>query len=89
MSKRKVEVFTAGCPLCEETVRMVRELVCECCELEIIDLNKGCRSCLGKASSYGIHHVPAVVVDGKLVEGSSEQKPITREALIAAGIGQC
>ncbi len=88
MSNRKVEVFTAGCPLCEETVRMVREMVCECCDLEIIDLNKGCRSCLDKASAYGVHQVPAVVVDGKLVGGNG-QKPITREALSAAGIGQC
>jgi glutaredoxin len=88
MSNRKVEVFTAGCPLCEDAVRMVRELVCECCDLEIIDLNKGCRSCLNRASAYGIHHVPAVVVNGKLV-GGSVQQPITREALVAAGIGQC
>jgi hypothetical protein len=26
--KRKIEVFTAGCPLCDETVKLVRELAC-------------------------------------------------------------
>lgn len=28
MTKRLVEVFTAGCPLCDETVKLVRELIC-------------------------------------------------------------
>jgi hypothetical protein len=32
-AKREVEVFTAGCPLCEETVNLVKSLACPNCEL--------------------------------------------------------
>jgi len=28
LRKRKVEVFIAGCPLCDETVKLVNELAC-------------------------------------------------------------
>jgi len=90
MAKRQIEVFTAGCPLCDEAVKLVKELACENCEVQIYDLNKGCTTneCREKAVTYGIHRVPAVVVDGKLVDCCGNQKPVSRETLIAAGIGQ-
>lgn len=66
-------------------------LACDNCDVKIYDLNKGCATneCREKAAKYGIHRVPAVVVDGKLVECCENQKPVSREALVAAGIGQC
>ena len=64
MSKRLVEVFTAGCPLCDETVKLVRELACSNCEVQVYDLREGyaTNSCRERATQYGIHRVPAVVV---------------------------
>lgn len=90
MAKRIVEVFTAGCPLCDETVKLVRELACSNCEVQVYDLREGCTTneCREKANQYGINRVPAVVVDGKLAEFCSHQQPVSREALIAVGIGQ-
>ena len=90
MAKRLVEVFTAGCPLCDETVKLVRELACDNCEVQVYDLREGCatNSCREKAAEYGIHRLPAVVVEGQLAECCSDQQPVSREALIAAGIGQ-
>lgn len=90
MTKRLVEVFTAGCPLCDETVKLVRELACENCEVQIYDLREGCTTneCREKAVQYGIHRVPAVVVDGNLTDCCQNQQPVSREALVAAGIGQ-
>ncbi len=90
MAKHIVEVFTAGCPLCDETVKLVRNLACENCDVQIYDLREGCASneCREKATRYGIHRVPAVVVDGKLAECCQNQQPVTREALVLAGIGQ-
>ncbi|AFZ33504.1 MULTISPECIES: thioredoxin family protein [Cyanophyceae] len=90
MTKRLVEVFTAGCPLCDETVKLVQSLACESCEIQVWDLREGCSThkCREKANQYGIHRVPAVVVNGKLTECCQNQQPISREALIAAGIGQ-
>ena len=89
MSKRRVEVFTAGCPLCDATVKLVQELADQNCEVQIYDLRQGCATneCRKKANQYGIHRVPAVVVDGKLAQCCSSQQSISREALIATGIG--
>jgi hypothetical protein len=90
MAKRFVEVFTAGCPLCDETVKLVRSLACETCEIQVWDLREGGATPEGleKANQYGIHRVPAVVVNGKLAECCQNQQPISRDALVAAGIGQ-
>lgn len=41
MSKRKIEVFTAGCPVCDEAVKMVKSAACQSCEVVVYDLNKG------------------------------------------------
>lgn len=90
MSKRIVEVFTAGCPLCDETVKLVRELACSNCDVQVWDLRTGCATdeCREKATQYGIHRVPAVVVNGQLAECCQNQQSISKAQLIAAGIGQ-
>ena len=89
MSKRKVEVFTSGCHLCEETVSLVKELACPSCEVEVYDISEPCESkeCIDKAKAYGITSVPTVVVDGKIADCCKRGKP-DRKALLAAGIGQ-
>lgn len=87
MAKRIVEVFTAGCPLCDEAVKLVKELACSNCEVQVYDLH-ATNEFREKASGYGIYRVPAVVVDGKLAECCSNQQPFSREVLMAAGIGQ-
>lgn len=90
MAKPLVEVFTAGCPLCDDTVKLVRELACDNCEVLIYDLHQGCATneCREKAVEYGIHRIPSIVVNGKLAECCQNQQPVSREMLIAAGIGQ-
>ncbi|ASC69903.1 hypothetical protein XM38_008330 [Halomicronema hongdechloris C2206] len=64
MSNRIVEVFTAGCPLCDETVKLVRALACSNCDVQIWDLCTASAPDEGieKAAQYGIHRVPSVVV---------------------------
>jgi glutaredoxin len=81
--KRKVEVFTAGCPLCDETVRLIRELSCPDCEVAVYDLRE---SGIERAREHGVNSVPTVVVDGKVLDCCKRGKP-TREDLKAAGIG--
>lgn len=41
--KRRVEVFTSGCPLCKGAVRLVTALACPSCEVRVYDLREGCR----------------------------------------------
>ena len=38
-AKRKIEAFTAGCPVCEQTVELVKRIVCESCDVTILDLH--------------------------------------------------
>lgn len=89
MSKRKVEVFTAGCPLCEDAVKLVKSAACPDCEVVVYDLNKGCSTneCREKAKAYEVKRVPAVAVNGRLLD-CCKQGPVTAEALKAAGVGQ-
>jgi glutaredoxin 3 len=84
MAKRQVEVFSAGCPVCEPVVQLVREMACPDCEVTIHDLRQ---SGAEKAAEYGITTVPAVVVDGNLASCCQNRGP-NREDLAAAGIGQ-
>ncbi len=88
-NKRKVEVFTAGCPVCDKTVELVKSLACPSCEVIVYDVNKGCATgeCRHKAAEYGIERMPAVVVDGRLLE-CCKTEPINAASLLAAGIGQ-
>lgn len=81
--KRKVEVFTGGCPFCEETVKLVKELSCPSCDVTVYNLKK---NGMDKAREYGINSVPTVVVDGKIMDCCTRKKP-TKDTLKAAGIG--
>ena len=90
MSKRKVEVFTEGCPNCEPTVELVNSLACDNCDVTIYDVKKGCETnaCRDLAKQYGVTQYPAVAVNGKLLDCCTNGVGPSRESLIAAGIGQ-
>lgn len=83
--KRKVEVFTAGCPVCQGVVDMVKDLVCENCEVTFYNLNEN--EGMAEVKAYGITAVPAVAINGALLE-CCKRRPITKEDLQAAGLGQ-
>ena len=89
MAKRRVEVFTAGCPVCEDAVKKVKEAACPNCEVVIYDLNSGCENneCREKAKQYGVTRVPAVAVDGRLLDCCSKGG-IDVKQLKAAGVGR-
>ncbi|MEX2556484.1 MAG: thioredoxin family protein [Actinomycetota bacterium] len=83
MSKRQVEVFTAGCPVCEPAVQIVNELACPDCEVTVYNLLE---SGSDRAESYGIRTLPTVVVNGSVVSCCENRGP-DRDELAAAGIG--
>ena len=88
MAKRKIEVFTAGCPVCEPAIELVKQTACSSCDVIVYDLNKGCATdeCRQKAKQYGISRVTAVVVDGKLLD-CCKTGSISENTLRAAGVG--
>lgn len=86
--KRKIEIFTANCPICDPVVKMVNELSCGNCEVTVYDMIEQCedKTCLNKAKEYGIARIPAVAIDGKLLN-CCEAGAITKDELIRAGVG--
>ncbi|MHC4133869.1 MAG: thioredoxin family protein [Planctomycetota bacterium] len=82
--KRQIEIFTAGCAVCDEAVTLVRSIVCPSCEIEILDMHEA--AVADKAKQYGIRSVPAVVVDGQLADCCAGRGP-DEASLRAAGIG--
>lgn len=84
MAKRKVEVFSAGCSVCDDTVKMVKSIACPSCEVTVLNMKDP--GVAKRAQALGISSVPAVVVDGKVAACCANRGP--REAdLRAAGIG--
>jgi hypothetical protein len=83
-AKRKVEIFSAGCAACDETVAMVKRIACPSCEIEILDMHDS--TAAAKARSYGVRNVPAVAVDGRLAACCTGGGP-DESSLRAAGIG--
>lgn len=65
MTKRKIEVFSAGCPLCQETLTLVKEAVAEC-GCEVIERRCSETECCAEAKAYDIQAMPTVVVDGRI-----------------------
>lgn len=84
-AKRKIEVFSAGCSVCRETIEMVKRNACESCEVTILDMND--TSIAGRAKQLGVQSVPAVVIDGKLAGCCAGRGP-DEATLKAAGLGQ-
>ncbi len=83
--RRQVEVFTAGCPLCEEAVALVKGLACPSCEVVVHDLRAGGEA-VSRARRFGVNAVPAVVVDGRLAECCTRSS-VSEEVLREAGVG--
>ncbi len=83
--KRKVEVFSAGCPVCEDTVKLVNTLACESCDITVLDTKKP--EVAEKAKTLGIRSVPAITIDGKLADCCAGRGP-DEAALKAAGLGK-
>ena len=88
MAKRKIEIFTSGCPLCEPVVELVKKTACSACDVVVYDLNAGCSTneCREKAKRYGITRVPAVVVNGKLLD-CCKTGSVSEQSLRNAGVG--
>jgi len=85
MATRKIEIFSAGCPACEETVALVNRIACASCNITILDMKDP--KVASRAKSLGIRSVPAVVIDRKLARCCAGCGP-DEATLKTAGIGQ-
>lgn len=83
--KRKIEVFSAGCPTCQETIKLVNRVACPSCEIIVLDMNHP--NVASQAKNLGIRSVPAVVISDKLADCCSGHGP-DKTTLRASGLGQ-
>lgn len=83
-AKRKIEVFSAGCPACADTIELVNRLACPSCEVSVLDMKQA--DVARRAKELGIRSVPAVVIDGKVADCCAGRAP-NETTLRAAGVG--
>ena len=78
---KKIEVFSAGCSTCKETIEMVKRLAGKH-EVVVHDMHK--QEVASRAKAYGVRSVPAVVIDGKLASccaGRGPEEQVLKSAL--------
>ena len=83
--KRRIEIFTAGCPACDDTVAMINQMVCPCCDVSILDMHE--KEVASRARALGIRSLPAVAVDGQLADCCIGRGP-DEGSVRAMGVGQ-
>jgi len=84
-AKRKVEVFSAGCPACRTAIDLVNRLACPSCEVTILDMHD--INVAKRARDLGVRAVPAVAINGQLASCCTGSG-VEEQTLRAAGLGQ-
>lgn len=84
-AKRKVEIFSAGCPVCQETIDLVTRLACGSCDVSVLDMQQS--KVAQRAQQLGIRSLPAVAINGALAGCCAGRGP-DENRLRAAGLGQ-
>lgn len=82
--KRQVEVFTAGCVCCDEAVRVVQEIACPSCDVQVLDMHT--EAAKERARQAGVKRVPAVAVNGRLA-ACCRQEGVDAGTLRRLGVG--
>lgn len=83
-NKRQIEVFSAGCPACDEAVQMVNAIACPSCDVQVLDMHQP--EIAARARRYGVRSVPTVVIDGKMSDCCAG-RGVDEATLRAAGVG--
>jgi glutaredoxin len=81
-AKHTIEIYSAGCATCKETVDLVKKIAGSDHEVRVHDMQHG--ETAARAKKLGIRSLPAVVVNGKLAgccAGRGPSEHVLREAL--------
>ena len=84
-TKRQIEIFSANCPVSQDTIARINKLACESCDVAVLDINDA--DVAARARTLGIASIPAVVIDGTLAGCCTSRGP-DDATLKAAGLGQ-
>jgi glutaredoxin 3 len=85
MATRKIEIFSAGCSVCQDVVEQVKAAACPSCEVTVVSMTD--THAAARAKSLGIRSLPAVVIDGKLASCCSGGG-VDLDVLRSAGLGR-
>jgi glutaredoxin len=80
--KHKIEIFSAGCKTCKDTIEAVRKLAGSEHEVVVHDMHQ--EYIANRAEQYGVRSLPAVVINGKLAgccSGRGVDEAVIRKAL--------
>ena len=83
MNKR-IEVFSAQCPCCEDALNRVRDLAAPSDQVAVVDMNDPAG--YHRAKEMGVARVPSIAVDGRLASCCSGSG-VDAEALREMGVG--
>jgi glutaredoxin 3 len=83
MAQRKIEIFSAGCSVCQDVVEQVKAAACPSCDVTVVSMAEAAT----RAESLGIRSLPAVVIDGKLANCCTDGG-VDIGVLRAAGLGR-
>lgn len=81
--RKKIEIFSAGCPACAETVELVERIAGSDHDVEILDMHQA--DVAARAKRHGIRSLPGVMVDGQPAGCCAERGP--DEAVLRQTIG--
>ena len=82
---RRIELFSADCPLCREAAELLSRAACRACEVSVLGM--GDPQVVRRAAELGVRSVPAVAIDGELAQCCSD-RGLDEAALRAAGLGR-
>jgi glutaredoxin len=79
---KKIEVFSAGCKVCTDTIDTVKKLAGSEHEVVVHEMQQ--KEVADRAAQHGVRSVPAVLINGKLAgccAGRGIDESVLREAL--------
>ena len=85
MSRRKIEIFSAGCPACKDAVELVERVAGTSAEVEVLDMHR--EEVAARAKGLGVRSVPAVAIDGRLADCCTG-RGVDEAPLRGQGLGQ-
>lgn len=84
-TRRSIEIFSAGCPVCHGVIEEIRTRACPSCEVEVLDMETPEGE--ARARELGVASLPAVAVDGELA-GCCRGRGPDLGVLRQAGLGR-
>jgi hypothetical protein len=63
-NQHTIEIFTAGCPACDDVIQLVNQIARPGSQIQVLDMHDA--TIAARAKALGIRRVPSVVIDGKL-----------------------